>query len=849
MRLFLAALVLSFLAVAYVLPTEVLDTYYWASPSSVQVVGIDGSVLYSLDASYPLIATDAAGRCLAVVNRPYVYHVQQQSLTIQLSAPTTVELSDDILNALRQYGISLPKRIPLTLNFTLQLPPIILTGVYQTAVVSLHMPYGVPLWSTTLRINATAVATNCRDVAVGGIDGRLYVVRDGSIYASFVFSAPVTSLAYTVDGGALYVGTSDGRVLRVVGQSSTQVATCRGSVVWLKAAPSGDPLYACFEKREVPRVFIHGAEVVPGAVVTYGIDTPKIPVAASQNGEWTFVGTFDELLAFYRGQQAWSVKLPSTPLSISASGNGSVVAVGTLGGQLLIFRGGREAARLNLKKPVTSAALSFDGMSIAYETWDSVGSRRLALIGLSVDGPPQCVPAEVSVFIDGAEYRYNAPGDVLVPVGSIVVVPQFKYMGEVRCRPLGNVSLAVTGSGSSVRVGYALEYRVYTSPLVKGSQWSAGPTVYYAEPRLQIPVYNTPGVDRGELRLAGWVVDDRRIDLPTPAVTVNVSKPTRVSALYQVVLPQYIQINATARLRLELVTVFDEYGNAIASGRVPTVTHYPVSAQGYYVPQALVSTRWPASVNGSTSLWADVGSVVVFYAPEYVDLRNGTRLAFVGWSGLEFTPEERLSTLNRTVTSSFAILPKYVVQYRVWVRPPASTVPNVTWAVRGSQVKFVAPTPISQLSAEVREVLGAWVVNGIRINNDTITVRGPLNVTYATKRQYLVKFTSQYGQVPASMWADEGSAVAVVPTPTDVWWPIPPIHWVFAGWRDTSTGVVYNYPQTMPVAVAPTTFEAVWNLDPLPLLPIVGGAVGAVLLIWFIRRRRIRAAVEEMTAP
>ena len=78
----------------------------------------------------------------------------------------------------------------------------------------------------------------------------------------------------------------------------------------------------------------------------------------------------------------------------------------------------------------------------------------------------------------------------------------------------------------------------------------------------------------------------------------------------------------------------------------------------------------------------------------------------------------------------------------------------------------------------------------------------------------------------------------------DVWSP-PPLHWVFAGWRDKATGTVYNYPQ-MPVVVASTTFEAVWSLDPVPLVAVGGGAAGAAFLVWFIRRRRLAKLTAEV---
>jgi len=856
MRLLLAALVLAAVGLAYVLPTEAMDTFYWASPDAVRVVGADGATLFSLDAVFPLVATDAAGRCFAVVNRPYVYLIQRQSFSIYIVAPTSIELSDDIINALRQYGISIPKRIYALLNLTLPLPPAVIAGVYKGTIVSLHAPYGYPHWSTSLgpQVNATAVATNCVDVLVGDLAGRIFIIRGGRVIATVSLPAPVTSATYTRDGKMAYVGTAGGEVYKVEGSSAVKVFSCPGSVLGLAALPDGSPVAACFSKGDVPKVYVapYGLEFVPAVVVEYGIDTPRVPFAVSQNGEWVFVGTFGELVAIRRGSVAWRAPLPAPPLSVYSSGDGSIVAVGTLGGHVVVFREGREVARISAGRPVTSLAASFNGRALAYETWDSVKTVRLASVRIVPDAPQQCLPVDVVVRTGDAVYTYSVSGaqEVLAPVGKLSVEPQFKYLGDVRCRPLGNATLEVTGDlAEPVPVRYVLEYRVSVEPagLVRGPAWASGSAAFYAEPRVEIPVYNSP-VTTGVLRLVGWVVDGRRLDVPTPSLTVNVDKPTSIKAIYRVELPRYVQLNATARLRLDLVVVFDGAGNVVASGPAPEVSTYPVSAQGVYVPQALVSTSWPATVNGSTQLWADVGSTVVFKAPEFYDFRNGTRLAFVGWAGLEFTPEERALEVVRAVQGPLSLRPKYVVQYRVWVAPPAyvANPPNATWVERGVNVTVSIPTPIES-RGNVRTVLAQWVVNGRPAGSRTplvLRVDKPLNITYTAKRQYLVYFTSAYGQVPPQMWVDEGGVAGVVPTPMDVWSP-PPLHWVFAGWRDKATGTVYNYPQ-MPVVVASTTFEAVWSLDPIPLVAVGGGAAGAAFLVWFIRRRRLARLVAEV---
>lgn len=62
-----------------------------------------------------------------------------------------------------------------------------------------------------------------------------------------------------------------------------------------------------------------------------------------------------------------------------------------------------------------------------------------------------------------------------------------------------------------------------------------------------------------------------------------------------------------------------------------------------------------------------------------------------------------------------------------------------------------------------------------------------------------------------------------------------------------ATGVVYRQPQ-LPVVYGPTTLEAVWELDPLPLLAIAGAAAAGVFLFIFFRRRRVAKLLAEAGA-
>ena len=850
MRLVLA-LLFAWIVLAYVVPTESLDVYFWASPGAVVVRGIDGAELWRGEAVYPLVASDAAGRCFAVVNRPYMYNFQTQALSLQVSVPTTAELSQDLLNTLRQYGISLPERVGVVLNLTIPLPPLILANVYKSSVVSLHTPYGYPLWAVTLaKANSTAVGTDCQNVLVGTVAGELYLLRDGKVVDVKSVGAPVTAVAPARSGGVFYIGTADGKIWRYAEGSLAQVGTCGGSVYALAVAPDGGPAAACFQKADRPVVeyFPHGVRLEPAVLVAYGIDTPRVPAALSQDGRVFVAATVGEVAAFSGGRLLWRVKTPSLPTAVALSGNGSVVAVGTLGGDVLILWNGREAARFLGGRPVTGVAASVDGRAVVVERWDSAEGFRIAFARVALEAPPQCLPVEVGVRVGGSLYRYQLSGSgvVLLPVGRVTIEPAYRYVDDFRCRPLANVTLEVRGDlEEPVVVRYVLEYRVQLTPpnITRGPQWATGPAAFYAEPSVEVPAVGPAA--RGRLVLVGWRVDGKLIDLPVSMVSVNVSKPVEVAALYRVELPAVIQIDAGSRLRLVDVLVFDAFGNPVASGPTPVVSVYPVTLRGVYVRQVKVSTAWPAAVNGSQVFWADVGSRVVFNASDYA-FPNGTGLAFRMWR----ETNERSRVVVLTAEEPTALTPVYAVEYRVWVTPPAQIVepPNATWAERGSVIRVVAPAVLEEAGA-TRVVVDKWVINGV-VNasltgsSTSVRVTKPLNITFTTKRQHLVTFTSSYGSVVPSMWVDEGGTAAVMPTPAEVWAP-PPLRWIFAGWRDTATGVVYSYP-AMPVVTGPAMYEAVWSLDPIPSAAIGGGVAAAVFLVRFLKMRRLQRLMAEV---
>gem|GEM_PF-928225 len=917
MRL-LFVLVLAAFALAYVLPTESLDTFYWAQPGAVSVVGLDGRTLWSQDAKYPLIATDRAGRCLAVANRPYIYDTRDWRPNIEMSMPTYITLEPELVDALRQYGVQLPQTMLVRLNFTLPLPPLVLASVYKTTIVSLHAPYGYPHWAVNLgpRANVTAIGTNCEYVVAATIFGEVYVVRDGRIVGNFlldprgavrrtpsvnVLDPPVTAIA--VVNRTVYVGTSTGDIYRFILPTEeefrsgrfdwqlTRVANCGGAVYGLYVDARGEPVALCFVKRERPYAYVHpyGIWILDALLATYGIDTPRLVSAMSQDGRWLFVGAGSDVIAIRDGRFAWRFTLPAKPSAVAASWNGSVVAVGTQAGHFYVLRDGVPVIRtdpistllllravggnvtgnftlaeaLRQVRPVTSVALSFDGQTAVFEMWDSLQVLYTARAPYMVDAPGECLPLEAAARSGDVAYIYQLgrSGSLYVPYGQVSVYPLYRYAGEFRCRPLRNFTLTIFGDLAEPLVfRYIKEFKVARQPadLVKGPDWASGQVRFSAEPMPKISVQAVVQGDEKVARLAeaaggqtaarlvGWVVDGRQVG-PFPVVAVDVGGPVEVRAVYEVSAPEVVS-EGDVGIKLRNVVVYDLQGNVVDAGMRPRFDVYPVNVVVFYVPAYRVSVGGVgATVNGSDAVWAELGSVVEFKAPEVVDLGNGTRLVFAGWA----ETGERSPVVRAEVRGPIKLTPVYRRQYAVYVWPPArleGAVGNVTWADAGSKIRVVIPPVLSE-QAGVRTAFKNWVINGV--SNATLnapavelTVRRPLNITYETKRQYLVVFTSRYGSVPPSMWVDEGGTAAVVPTPMDVWDP-PPLRWTFAGWRDAATGVVYSYP-VMPVVTGPATYEAVWSLDPLPLVAIGGAAAGAVFLIWFLRRRRIQRLMAEV---
>jgi hypothetical protein len=233
-------------AFATVLPTESGDAFYFAFGGQAGAVNAYGQRLWAVPGE--LIASDPMGSCLAAVHRVF--------------------------------------------NGTL----------FLGTAVTLYTADGRFLWSTVVNINATALATNCVEVAIGGIDGTLLRIKDGKVVEKQKYNSPIFALAYTVNG-ALAVGTGN-----PVNGFTTYVDRCGNSITAVKT--------------DAPYLVVNSPRF--GQIKYRGGLAPmlKPPASASQDCRSFVYAVYDTLY----NNTTPLVKLPLPIIAVAVSGDGRTVA-------------------------------------------------------------------------------------------------------------------------------------------------------------------------------------------------------------------------------------------------------------------------------------------------------------------------------------------------------------------------------------------------------------------------------------------------------------------------------------------------------------------------------------------
>jgi hypothetical protein len=234
------------LAFAAVLPTESGDAFYFAFGGRAGAVNAYGQRLWSVPGE--LIASDPMGSCLATAHRVF--------------------------------------------NGTL----------FLGTAVTLYTADGRLLWSTVVNINATALAANCVEAAIGGIDGTLLRIKDGKAVERQKYDTPIFALAYKVDG-SLAVGTGD-----PVSGFTAYVDRCGNSITAVKT--------------DAPYLVVNSPRF--GTIRYRGGLAPQLrpPAGASQDCRSFVYAVYDILY----NNTTPLVKLPLPIIAAAVSGDGRTAA-------------------------------------------------------------------------------------------------------------------------------------------------------------------------------------------------------------------------------------------------------------------------------------------------------------------------------------------------------------------------------------------------------------------------------------------------------------------------------------------------------------------------------------------
>ncbi|MFZ8842281.1 MAG: hypothetical protein ACO2PM_25800 [Pyrobaculum sp.] len=613
------------LAFAAVLPTESGDAFYFAFDGQAGAVNAYGQRLWTVPGE--LIASDPMGSCLATAHRVF----------------------EDAL--------------------------------FLGTAVTLYTADGRFLWATIVNINATALATNCVEAAIGGIDGTLLRIKDGKVVERQKHDKPIFALAYKVDG-SLAVGTGD-----PVSGFTAYVDRCGNSITATKT--------------DAPYLVVNSPGF--GTIRYRGGLAPQLrpPASASQDCRSFVYAVYDTLY----NNTTPLVELPLPIIAAAVSGDGRTVAAATAE-KLYIIRGGKIAAELDAPM-VRSIALSWDGLTLAYTSDSALAVQRFKIVRIETRGCPLQTTATIGKF------TYPLPADAYVPAEADAATANVAEGDALRCVPTQNV----TKLQPITAITYRVEYRIEAPPLVRGPQWAFGLVALYAEPEIKVPA--DPPLKEVKLILEDWEMNGTRRGFPMPSITLGVSGPTRIRPIYRLEHQPEVTVG-DVKYVVKSVTLFDRMGRPMTD-----VADVPAYAKVAYETRRVVAWDIP---DNSSSVEVREGEKATLTAPPELDFGNGTRLVFRQWNTGDRSP-------------SITVGPgRYVALYdtHFLVAFRATNYTYAQWVPKGSRISAPKVSKVYD-DGQTRVFVTQWTAPDGQPAQFPHTVTAPVNFTAVERREHYAR--------------------------------------------------------------------------------------------------------------
>ena len=248
-----------------------------------------------------------------------------------------------------------------------------------------------------------------------------------------------------------------------------------------------------------------------------------------------------------------------------------------------------------------------------------------------------------------------------------------------------------------------------------------------------------------------------------------------------------------------------------------------------------VETDPPQVGSPTGSGWYDAGGQANFSASDVVPADQDSRLRFSFWSG---GYASQLPTGNVVMDRPKVVKANYLAQYLLVVQYDPASIPShynethAGWYDANENVQLgPAPTTL-QVSSVERLRFVQWTESGSPSYDVSITILmdKPHKVILSYKTQYYLDVRSTYGSVSGSGWYDTGSNAKIVAASSSGTWPI---SYALSDWRiDPPTGKLIKADDSWTLTVdQPYLVEAVWNVDYIPIIGLVGGGGAALALL------------------